>query len=288
MRTKFRAFQLEGEGSLFSFYKNGIYTLIEARLPQGGIEVLVRDLKIHNMEQADLLHITSFDNDHCNSTDLIQIINHLRPRIIEVPDYFPDSIDGQLCWRLVHKYEIIHQPLVHNVRVISQEYIRSLQTASPKGTTDIVYESEYNCDNKNDMSLIRLFRSEGFNVLSLGDCESWELGVRLSRCSFLQTEVDVMILPHHGADNGFLTGELLDLIKPKIAICSSNRGNMYGHPTQEIRNLLNSKGIPLYTTKDQDVVVYQDDDGPATVFTFQLGKDNAVQDLTFLPKRFTA
>lgn len=43
-KTKFRAFQLDSEGSLFSFYSSNRYTLIEARIPKGGIEVLRSDL----------------------------------------------------------------------------------------------------------------------------------------------------------------------------------------------------------------------------------------------------
>jgi competence protein ComEC len=288
MFTRFRGFQLADEGSLFSFYTNGHYTLIEARIPKAGIEVLAADLTRHNAQHIDVLHITSWDLDHCNSTDLMQIINQFRPAIIEVPDYEPETDDGRLCKRIIFKYDVIHQAYRHNVRVMSLDYMRTLPAARPRGTEYVVYPSEFQCNNKNDKSLIKLFRSENFSVLSLGDCESCDLGKRLSNDELIRTEVDVLILPHHGADNGFITGELLDVIRPKVAICSSNMGNMYDHPRQAIRNLLNERGIPLLTTKRGDVVVWHDNGLQSNAVSFN-GDNAAVESgFSFTPKRYTA
>ena len=48
----------------------------------------------------------------------------------------------------------------------------------------------FNCDCKNDMSLIELFRSAGFNVLSLGDCESADTAKRLMDSEIIRRDVD--------------------------------------------------------------------------------------------------
>jgi len=255
--TKFRAFQLDTPGSLFSYYKYNEYTLIEARLPIGGIDVLRTDLSFHGKPNIDVLHITSFDGDHCKYDDLIQILNHLRPNRIEIPHYKPESEDGLLCYNLLRGYERVHQEFVRNVIVYTKEYISSLTNASERGTNNVAYHSSYSCDNKNDMSLIKLFRSSGFNVLSVGDCESEDIANYLISSSFIGTEVDVLILANHGANNGFTTGKLLDYIKPKIAICSSNFGNHYDHPRPEVCSLLQYRNIPLLTTKRGDVLIYQ-------------------------------
>src|SRR5690349_7701396 len=113
---KFRAFQLDTPGSLFSLYKDNAYTLIEARIPKGGLAVLQKDLQMHGKDHVDLLHITSWDTDHCCSEDLQLIINHLRPSTIEYPDYPAESDDGKYCQRLVLGYDRVHQPLVVNRR----------------------------------------------------------------------------------------------------------------------------------------------------------------------------
>jgi competence protein ComEC len=103
---------------------------------------------------------------------------------------------------------------------------------------------------------VKLFRGGCFNVLSLGDVEDSKIGARLRRCRILTSETDVMILAHHGADNGFTTKNFLRHIDPSVAVCSSNFDNQYDHPRQEIRDLLHEEGIRLMTTKTGDVIIW--------------------------------
>lgn len=65
-----------------------------------------------------------------------------------------------------------------------------------------------------------------------------------------------MILAHHGADNGFTTRRFLKELAPQVAICSSNYGNHFDHPRQEIRDLLDEQRIDLFTTKTGDVLIH--------------------------------
>jgi competence protein ComEC len=67
--------------------------------------------------------------------------------------------------------------------------------------------------------------------------------------------VDVMIMAHHGADNGFTTSAFLKAVKPTLAIATSNYGNQYDHPKPEIRDLLYKHEVRLFTTKTGDVIV---------------------------------
>jgi competence protein ComEC len=286
--TKFRAFQLDSDGSLFSHYKEDVYTLIEARLPKGGLEVLQNDLKIHGKTKVDVLHITSWDNDHCNFDSLIEILNHLRPDRIEIPEYDPDSNEGKLCKRIILGYDKVHEDYIPNVTIVSRDFINGLPTAQRNTTSRILYEPDFNSPKKNDWSLIMLFRSLGFNTLSLGDCESIEVSRRLSRCEHIIEEMDVLILPHHGADNGFITGDFLDAVKPKIAVCSSNNGNPYDHPRQNIRSLLSARNIPLMTTKRGDVIIGQWEGNSYAVAMSYQGDNREVQnDQLFYPKRYS-
>ena len=94
-----------------------------------------------------------------------------------------------------------------------------------------------------------------FNVASLGDIEDSQIGSMLRRSKAFCEEVDVMILAHHGADNGLTTKKFLEATRPTIAICSSDYDNTYEHPRQEIRDALHELEIPIYTTKTGDVVI---------------------------------
>ena len=286
LETKFRAFQLDTAGSLFSFYKSGHYTLIEAKIPKSGIDSIIGDLNYHGKTRIDTLHITSWDTDHCSYGDLIQILNKLRPSLIEIPSYEPDSDTGKLCKKTIEGYDDVIQKYKPNVRIMSKDYISNLTNATPLHTNNVVYHSYYNSDKKNDMSLIKLFRSNGFNVLSLGDCESQDIANNLLKVGFITTEVDLLILPHHGADNGFITGDFLDKVKPKLAVCSSNTGNQYDHPKANIRALFSYRNIPLMTTKRGDVIVVHEKEKKQSIALNFMGDSETIERKEhFTPKR---
>ncbi len=278
MVTKFRAFQLSSPGSLFSYYKElnseKKYTLIEARLPKDGIEVLIEDLNYHGLSRINTLHITSWDDDHCEINSLIQIINKFRPDRIEVPSYDPTSNNGKACKRILFKYDDIHQKYILNATVFNKIYIDSLSTGISGETNDVVYHSLYNVENHNDMSQIRLFRSFGFNVLSLGDCESEQITDSLIfDKSFIGQEVDILILPHHGSDNSMLTGKFLDYCKPKLAVCASDYDNEYDHPRPSVTQMLYKRAIKLMTTKRGDIIIVQENNN-SNVIAWNLISNN--------------
>jgi competence protein ComEC len=85
--------------------------------------------------------------------------------------------------------------------------------------------------------------------------EDPNISARLRRDSILKRETDVLILAHHGADNGFTTKSFLERVEPQLAICSSNYDSQYDHPREEIRILLHEQRIRLLTTKTGDVIV---------------------------------
>jgi competence protein ComEC len=91
--------------------------------------------------------------------------------------------------------------------------------------------------------------------LSLGDVESSSIASRLSKQKTIQKETDVMILAHHGADNGFTTSNFLKRTKPLVAIATSNYDNQFDHPKQNIRYLLHKYKIDLFTTKTGDIII---------------------------------
>lgn len=286
VETKFRAFQLDSPGSLFSYYKHNNYTLIEARLPKDGIVILKLDLQFHGKERIDTLHITSWDDDHCDWNSLTQIMNQFRPSRIEIPSYEPKSDTGKACKGLIMKYDDIHQKFVNNVTIYNEQTINNLSPAPSWGTSNVVYRSLFNVDNCNDMSQIRLFRSLGFNVLSLGDCESIEITKKLMfASSFLGREVDIIILPHHGSENSMLTSEFLDFCQPVLSICSSNYDNEYSHPRQSVINQLNNRNVKSVTTKAGDVIVIKRVNEDAKVYNLITNNNKLEGIYTFKTKR---
>jgi competence protein ComEC len=256
--TRFRAYQLGVPGSSFSLFADGHFTVIEGRLTEFSKVALVYEMHRCGVEFADSLHITSWDADHCNRHELQGLLDLIRPLRIECPGYDPYTDHGEGCLEIIAAYRDaqLKANRTPTVRHVTPKYIAGLQKAGDLAFEDTLYNPLHlDADCANNNSTVRHFRKGSFNVLSLGDVESPNISARLRRSRILKSETDVMILAHHGADNGFTTKGFLARLAPRLAICSSNYGNQYDHPRDEIRDLLHEQDIRLMTTKTGDVIV---------------------------------
>ena len=257
IHTRFRGYQLGEKGSSFSYFAGGHFTLLEAMVTDLSEKQLLQELKICKKDSIDQLHITSWDVDHCKPSSLEWLLTKLKPHRIEYPGYQPHTDAGFESLELITAYrkrrDVARLPVT--VQAVDPTYVSSLTPASALGYSDIVYHPKKLHEKSNNNSTVKFFRRGSFNVLSLGDVEAPEIGSLLRRCKTLCREIDVMILAHHGADNGFTTKTLLEALKPTVAVCSSNYANNYDHPRQSIRDLLHEQEVRLFTTKTGDVVM---------------------------------
>lgn len=263
--TRFRAYQLGTKGSSFSYTVGNYITLIEGRYNDINKANIKSEVNRIGENRIDCLHITSWDEDHCNYDELLNLLIDLSPRRIEYPWYNPDTMCGLKSKALI---EYFIQETKNNGKAISPSYINGLEEGELLKYSDILYNPVTNAGTHNDNSVVQLFRRGKFTVLSLGDCESKEIAERIMYSTIASKEVDVMILAHHGADNGFTTKEFIERINPKVAICSSNYDNQFEHPRQEIRDILYTEGIPLFTTKTGDVIIDCPKGNEARVYNF--------------------
>ncbi len=255
--TRFRAYQLGRAGSLFSYFAGGHFTLIEAMAPERSKPSIYAELVACNKKCIETLHITSWDEDHCNESGLNWVLANLAPAKIEFPGYQPHTDCADACMRAIRQYRQQRVFKGHSVSIqpIDPPYISSLAASTGPGYRDMFYHPRQLKESSNDNSTIKFFRRGSFNVLSLGDVEDPAIAAMVRRCKTLRRELDVLILAHHGADSGFTTKSFLEDLKPRVAICGSNYDNQYDHPRQEIRNLLYEQGIRLFTTKTGDVII---------------------------------
>jgi competence protein ComEC len=251
--TRFRAYQLGGEGSSFSYFDGQGFTLIEARLTEISESRIRNEMGTCNVKCVNRLHITSWDSDHCAKNELELILREFAPGKIEFPGYNPHTDNAKECLQMINNYKK-NNPSA-KIQKVDPEYIKSLDPAERWGYKNILYHPKYISEKSNDNSTVQLFRTGCFNVASLGDVELTNLSAQLRRDKSFSNEVDILILAHHGADNGFTTSSFLRHVNPTVAICSSNYDSQFEHPKQEIRDLLNKYSIPLYTTKTGDIVI---------------------------------
>ena len=254
--TRFRAYQLGSAGSSFSYFNGSNFTLIEARYTDGNKESIKQELELCGANGIYDLHLTSWDQDHCVPSQLEEILQEFNPSKIEYPGYAPHSDSGKDSLRIIQAFRNRNKGSKKVVQV-TPEYIASLDAAKNYGYRDILYHPKaIDPESSNNNSTVKQFRSGSFNVLSLGDVESTQISSGLKSYTTVNSEVDVIILAHHGAANGFTTSSFLKTVRPTVAIASADYANQFEHPKQEIRDLLDKHRIKLFTTKTGDVVIY--------------------------------
>jgi competence protein ComEC len=246
--TRFRAYQLGEKGASFSLSVDNYFVLIEARYNNVNKEHIKWEMQLAGVTSIDVLHITSWDEDHCKLNELNDILTELRPRRIEYPGYMPHTDNGRACLLQISSYGAAHVKITPEL-VKGQEFTRLCGRDLFFGPLDVS-----DSINSNDKSTIKLFRIGSFQILSLGDCESEDIANKLITSGIIINEVDLLILAHHGANNGFTSIDFLRAVNPRIAICACDWDNQYDHPDATVRSMLSYLNIPLITTKAGDVI----------------------------------
>jgi competence protein ComEC len=254
--TRFRAYQLGSPGASFSYYDGSRFTLIEARYTDANCDSIEQEIRECGVDNVHTLHITSWDQDHCVAGQLEEILERYTPYKIEYPGYRPHTDSGIECQKIIKAYEASKGKSSKIIQV-TPAYIDSLNSAKNYGYNDVFYNPRtIDAGSSNNNSTVKHFRTGSFNLLSLGDVESTQISSSVRRSSTVNKETDIMLLAHHGADNGFTTSSFLRMVKPTVAIASADYANKFEHPKKEIRDLLNKHRIKLFTTKTGDVISY--------------------------------
>ncbi|MCS7092429.1 MAG: MBL fold metallo-hydrolase [Patescibacteria group bacterium] len=115
-----------------------------------------------------------------------------------------------------------------------------------------LYQTEI---NPNNLSVVFKARYKNFDMLFTGDIEPTAIEKLLGLVEI--GDVEYLKVPHHGSRNG-LTKDLLKFATPEIAVISVARNNSYGHPHQEILEMLNQYAKVFRTDLKGDVVVLSD------------------------------
>lgn len=130
-------------------------------------------------------------------------------------------------------------------------------------TVTVVFpRAGYTSDDLNDTSLVLLVECDGKRVLLTADSTAaaeWLYYEDLP-------QVDVLKVAHHGS-GGSTTTELLQQIKPKLALISCGENNDYGHPHKRVLQDLQHVGAAVYRTDLQGDLVVTLQDGAFSVKT---------------------
>ena len=146
---------------------------------------------------------------------------------------------------------------------------RNLQGLNPCISIDVLYPFEslegQKFEDSNDTSIVAKLVFGKNSLLFTGDAYKSlekELTIRENSCpnscELAILDSDVLKIAHHGSKTS-TSEEFIAKVSPEIAVISVGRENKYGHPNQEVLELLEKYGIRILRTDlDGDIKIISD------------------------------
>lgn len=193
-------------------------------------------LKSRGIKKIDYWFITHADDDHISG--LMELLGEYKIKNI----VFSDKVVASDNYK-----KIVELARLSDIKVCYMKQGDSCGDKSIKFTCIYPFSDSVS-DDPNSMSLTLYMREAGgFSGLFTGDIGKPEEMAIINRYSGLK--VDYLKVAHHGSKNSS-DEEFIRLISPKIASISCSQKNVYGHPSKEAIEVLESNCTKVYYTKD--------------------------------------
>lgn len=189
--------------------------------------------------RIDALVVSHYHEDHANG--VVQLLERLKVDTVILPDVQPDD----------HlRNRIIQTAWKQGCRV----YLVGKDMTLPMGNGWLNVYAPLGGEDVNELGLTVLCTQGEQDVLLTGDMgEQTELAL-IEHVSL--PDVEVMVAGHHGSKYSNCT-QLLEKIRPDIAVFSSGRYNTYGHPAPETLGRFQAVGAQIYRTDHMGTVRIQ-------------------------------
>lgn len=116
-------------------------------------------------------------------------------------------------------------------------------------------EEKINKLDVNYFSLIALFEESGLKILFTADAPPLVLDQISMLYNNLIQDTSILKIPHHGSKNG-LTRNFLLLADPDIAVISVGKNNPYGHPANQIIDMLKASNTKIIRTDEEGHIAF--------------------------------
>ena len=231
-----------GQGQSVLIEADGHYMLIDGG-GRSSSSFVVSYLKQLGIESFDLIGLSHYDEDHMSG--LIGVLSVFPNGQILLPSY---KGEGEL-------YQSFATAAVSNGAAILHPQAGDLFSLG-NATVEVVGPvwTDYAVDN--DRSLAFRITYGAVSCLICGDAEETSEMDMVN--SGWDISADIYVVNHHGSRTS-TTDSFLDTVAPTYALISCGRDNSYGHPTVEVLQRLQERGIRMYRTDLQGTVVLYSD-----------------------------
>lgn len=199
-------------------------------------EEAARALAANHVYRLDAVVLTHWDADHCGG------LNDIRESILVDNVYVAEGAQDNIPNDIVDIEESELETLSHGDSLSIGRF--TAQLVWPRAEVD---------GNDNEDSLCMLLRyGKAFKMLLTGDTEINEEEQYVQDVG----DIDVLKLGHHGSKLS-VDDQLLNKLKPELAVASAGEGNSYGHPSEACIDAVLACGARFLCTIDAgDICIY--------------------------------
>lgn len=226
-----------GQADSILIEHNNEYMLIDAGNNADG-QLLIEYFKSKNITNFKYLVATHPHEDHIGGLD--DIINHFNIETLYMPDVitttktFTDVLDA-----------IENNNINFQIPKIGEKF--NLGTA----TLEVLYTGTDTKDLNNTSIVLRLdFKNTSFLFTGDATKETEEKLLKNKK----NITADVLKVGHHGSKYSTTTS-FLNTVKPKYAIISSGKNNIYNHPEDIILTRLKKANIKIHRTDQEGTII---------------------------------
>lgn len=238
---------------------------------------ILRYLNALKIKRLNFLLLTHSDSDHCGG--LVEILKTKGAETVYVPaikNYHLNDEYAALCDLILkEKYNSVDSKRYLQLVSQSADYPYTLtflwpyREGNPGSPYDKVNGGDYKDDDINDCSAVIWLDYFGTSALFCGDATSEveEILMRDYKGNFFKDyevqldSTEILKVSHHGSASG-TSREFAEFLGVKTAAISCGENNLYGHPSVEVCNVLESVGAEIYRTDRQgNIVVTVSPDG---------------------------
>ena len=248
--TRFRAYNMPHGGISMSYLVDSSLTLIEGRYNNDNIQKIKSELELSDATGIDLLHISSWGPDYCDSGEIEQLLTDLQPLEVEIPGYDPEDENGKLCRKIIREY-CNKSDMAELFECKPSNLVDPLQLPDID-FTDIIFSPLKNYPSLSDNTVVKIFRQGSFSILNISQCNlEHEVKCQLENTGLLSS-VDVLIATNvYSKDNTFTNSDFLEVVGPDLIVIAGSQPQLL----IKTENKLDEKGIRSSRTIDGDIVV---------------------------------
>ena len=210
-----------------------------------GRYVIVPFLRWSGVNRLDALVVTHYDTDHVNA--LTDVLRDIRTRlvILRAGPPAPDTPEALDLLKLAETKKIALRTTQAGERLPLSTKTESLVLNPPR-------EGDLSAFSENDLSVVLKLDYGGASVLLSGDIEA-KVERRILR-EGVPVQSEVVKVPHHGSNSSSLE-EFLGGVRPKVAVVSCGRENIYRHPSRNVLDRYEELGVRLFRTDRDGAIV---------------------------------